>query len=121
MLAFSCLAMAGEKVTLSQIKVCESDEDCVIVPYAHCCGSTRQAINRKYKDMYDANPQWQKFNDPDICAIIGQCQDDSNFDEAWCREISDLSSALRPETKKECAMRVSNQPGDINQAEDSQE
>ena len=56
----------------------------IVVPYSHCCGSTRRAINAVYLEEYFAHPQWQVFNDPDLCAMMGACQDDSQVTSATC-------------------------------------
>lgn len=64
---------------------CEKDSDCIVVDYSDCCGSTKRAINKLYLDEYNANQDWQKFDDPDTCALIGQCLDDSHVTSALCR------------------------------------
>lgn len=76
------------------IDVCEVNADCIVVPYSHCCGSTKRAINKKYKTHYDRNPSWQKFDDPQVCSRIGMCRDDSQVIEAVC-EASDPVSRCR--------------------------
>lgn len=63
---------------------CETDSDCVVVPYRHCCGSTKKAINKKYKDLYSQKPEWQKFDNPQTCAIIGMCPNDRDINTAKC-------------------------------------
>ena len=74
------------EVTEAEIVVCSMDADCIVVPYSHCCGSTKRAINQTYLDDYNANPEWQTFDDPDTCAVIGACQDDSGVTEARCEQ-----------------------------------
>lgn len=81
----------GEQVMDSSIKeeeieVCEKNSDCIIVPYAHCCGSTKRAINKKYKKLYESKSEWQVFYGRPICNIIGQCVGDANVNTAECRE-----------------------------------
>lgn len=76
------------------IDICEVSSDCIVVPYSHCCGSTKRAINKKYKTHYDKNPSWQKFDDPQACSLIGVCPDDSQVTEAVC-EASDPVSRCR--------------------------
>lgn len=73
-----------EAISESDLNFCQRDSDCVVVPYSHCCGSTKTAINKRYLDAYNAHPEWQVFNDPATCAVIGVCRDDSNVTDAVC-------------------------------------
>mgnify|MGYP003971964845 CR=1 FL=1 len=78
-------AKEDNSVTNKNISSCSINKDCLIVPYNHCCGSTKRAINKKYLDEYNAHPEWQKFNDVQACSIIGQCPDDSNINKTECK------------------------------------
>jgi hypothetical protein len=69
----------------SEIDICEQSSDCVVVPYDHCCGSTKRAINKKYKTLYITKPSWQKFMDSG-CHLMGICPDDSKVTEAFCEK-----------------------------------
>lgn len=71
-------------VVEQDLGLCEIDSDCLIVPYKHCCGTTKRAINQKWSDIYYGHPEWQKFSNPTICAVIGRCQDDSAVTKATC-------------------------------------
>jgi len=62
---------------------CESDGDCIIVPYDHCCGATKRAINREHEEAYNQHPEWQSYHEDD-CSELGACQDDSAITEARC-------------------------------------
>src|SRR5229473_671339 len=55
----------------ADLAVCEKNSDCIVVPYSHCCGSTRRAINRRYEVEYSKHKEWQSFNDPEQCALMG--------------------------------------------------
>src|SRR3989344_8379518 len=35
---------SGSQAGEEKISICEKDSDCIIVPYSHCCGSTKRAI-----------------------------------------------------------------------------
>lgn len=63
---------------------CEKNSDCVIVPYSHCCGSTKRAINKKYLKDYEKRPSWQKFDESSTCATIGICASDENVKKTKC-------------------------------------
>lgn len=63
---------------------CKSDSDCVIVPYSHCCGSTKRAINKKYEADYRKHKDWQKFDDPAQCAVMGACISDKDKTKVSC-------------------------------------
>ncbi len=79
-------AGAGGSATITEAELadCSWDEDCTIVTYDHCCGSTRRAINAAHVATYEAHPEWQVFDDPATCAVIGACPDDSAVVAAWC-------------------------------------
>lgn len=64
---------------------CVAGDVCLVVPYDHCCGATKRAINDVYLVEYEAHPEWQSYNDPAACALIGACRDDQDVVEAWCR------------------------------------
>lgn len=64
---------------------CEKNNDCIIVPFKHCCGSTKAAINKKYFKDYQKNPAWQKFDNPSICAVSGVCVSDQDIKTAKCQ------------------------------------
>ena len=66
------------------ISICVEDSDCIIVPYSDCCGSTKKAINKQYLDDYNEHPEWQVFNDPEICDLAGRCPNDSDVVSAKC-------------------------------------
>lgn len=68
----------------SEITQCKKDNDCMIVPYRHCCGSTKRAINKKFLEDYNKNKSWQKFDNPQICAVAGACLSDDKVKDAKC-------------------------------------
>ncbi|MFA6235843.1 MAG: hypothetical protein WC635_00840 [Bacteriovorax sp.] len=74
----------AETIKESDIAICTKDSDCIVVPYSHCCGSTKRAINRKYKSLYESKPEWQKFDNPNACALMGACLPDKNMKKAVC-------------------------------------
>lgn len=76
------------KVKEEELNLCEVDTDCIIVAYRHCCGLTKRAINKKYEALYKARPEWQKFDDPETCAVIGRCPDDSKINKTICQNIT---------------------------------
>jgi hypothetical protein len=83
----SCIAGlcdGGQPITEDDLGNCISATDCIVVPYAHCCGATKRAINGAYLDAYDSHPEWHVFTDPGVCAIIGICPDDSAVTSATC-------------------------------------
>lgn len=81
----ACVAGACRaEVTQAELADCGSDADCTVVPYAHCCGATKRAINADFVDAYEAHPEWQRFDDPATCAVVGVCADDSAVTEARC-------------------------------------
>lgn len=71
----------------SEIDICKQNSDCIVVPYDHCCGSTKRAINKKYKTIYFTKPSWQKFIGP--CHLMGICPNDSKVTEATCENYDD--------------------------------
>ena len=77
---------AGSKDPPADIDACAVSSDCVLVPYRHCCGSTKKAIQRKYSEAYRAHPGWGKFDDPQTCAMIGICRPDADVRSADCIE-----------------------------------
>ncbi len=91
--AFTAECQSGEcsstvdpaRISQSDLALCQQDSDCVVVPYDHCCGATKSAINQRYLDVYNDHPEWQSFNDPATCAVIGICPDDSAIDTALCQ------------------------------------
>lgn len=68
----------------STLGVCMEGDRCIVVAYVHCCGSTKRAINAAHADEYKAHPEWQAFNDPEACAVIGQCRPDEDATAAKC-------------------------------------
>lgn len=70
--------------TADQLIACERNDQCVLVKHKHCCGATKMAINREFRDYYDQTPAMQKTDDPKVCAMIGLCMDDSAVTEAGC-------------------------------------
>lgn len=74
------LAAVGE----DELVQCKTSSDCIVVPYKHCCGSTKRAINKKHKLLYESKPEWQKFNDESKCAMIGMCASDKAVSDAEC-------------------------------------
>lgn len=77
-------AFATKPLKEADISQCQKDSDCVIVPYRHCCGATKKAINKKFLEIYKKTPVWQKFDDPQTCAVAGQCLSDAKVKEAKC-------------------------------------
>lgn len=75
----------------ADLATCTEDSDCVVVDHQHCCGASKRAIHRDHIDAYEANPEWQVFDDPTICAMGGICRDDSDVTEARC--IRDAEAA----------------------------
>ena len=67
-----------------EIEICKNNSDCIVVPYRHCCGLTKRAINKKYKKLYESTPEWQVFYGP-ICNVIGRCASDAHINAALCR------------------------------------
>ena len=80
---------AGEQIldssiTEVDINICIKDSDCIVVPYSHCCGSTKRTINKKYKKLYESTPEWQVFYGA-VCNVIGLCASDAHINTALCR------------------------------------
>ena len=82
-------AAGGSAITEADLDQCAQTSDCIVVAYSHCCGATKRAINSAYEAAYDAHPEWQVFNDPATCAVIGACMDDSAVTEATCSDAPD--------------------------------
>lgn len=87
---------AGGEAPLTEADLvrCGEDSDCIVVPYDHCCGATRRAINESYLDEYEARPDWQSFSDPEACAEMDECLDDSEVTSASCVGAPDGSCQL---------------------------
>lgn len=83
-LSINVFAVKETAVKESEITQCKKNSDCVIVPYSSCCGATKKAINKKFIDTYNKNKSWQKFDNPEICAVAGQCPSDKNVKETIC-------------------------------------
>lgn len=84
----------GEKVEITeeQISECKVNSDCIIVPYTHCCGSTKRAIHKKYESLYHSKKEWQKFDDVGSCSVMGICLSDQDIKEAYCGESNKKSA-----------------------------
>ena len=76
------------EVEEQDLSTCRNDSDCIVVPYEHCCGSTKRAINEKYLNIYNSNPEWQVYNGS--CHLMGVCADDSYVTEAICEKQDDV-------------------------------
>ncbi|MBI3440681.1 MAG: hypothetical protein HY052_02565 [Proteobacteria bacterium] len=72
---------------------CEQDTDCIVVPYNHCCGLKKRAINKAALSSYKAHPEWQKFDEP-ICASMGICFSDEKVTQAHCRRSPDKTTGV---------------------------
>lgn len=77
-------APATAPITEQDLSLCEVDSDCIIVPYAHCCGATKRAINQKWGDLYYGRPEWQRFDNETLCSVIGRCLEDDYVTAAIC-------------------------------------
>lgn len=73
-----------DAITEDDLSTCSNDDECIVVDYAHCCGSTKRAINAAFEDEYMAHPEWQSFFENELCATIGICRDDSAVTSAQC-------------------------------------
>jgi hypothetical protein len=73
-------------ITEADLPLCLFTSDCIVVPYSHCCGATKRAINATYLSAYESHPEWQVFADPSVCAVIGVCPDDSAVTSATCAD-----------------------------------
>ncbi len=82
-------------LTEDELQHCKQNSDCIVVPYSHCCGSTKRAINKKHKLLYESKPEWQKFSDPAQCALMGACMTDKYVTEAECRGEKVLRCQLK--------------------------
>jgi len=80
----SAVSVYKTTITRNNLQKCEEDSECIIVPYSSCCGSTKKAINKDYLDEYNSHPSWQKFEDPERCALMGFCGYDSEVTSAKC-------------------------------------
>lgn len=78
------LTIASSQIDESLINRCTKTEECIVVPYTSCCGSTKRAINKEFLDEYQSTPAWQSFNRPEVCNVIGRCRDDSMVTESIC-------------------------------------
>ncbi len=80
----------SSKVSLSSyedIDICDNDTDCIIVPYQHCCGSTKKAINKMYLKHYEEHPEWQTFKNPIVCQMMGFCPEDTDVEKSSCQTV----------------------------------
>ena len=71
-----------DRATESNLAECLPGDVCVVVPYSHCCGATKRAINLQSVDAYYSHPAWQIYDGP--CEMIGICRDDRAVTEAVC-------------------------------------
>jgi hypothetical protein len=96
-LVLSCLLALPTlaAVTEEELIQCKTSADCIVVPYKHCCGSSKRAINKKHKLLYESKPEWQKFTDPGKCAKIGMCVSDQHVSEAKCAGETILQCVLK--------------------------
>lgn len=70
----------------AELVACQNSKQCIVVQHDHCCGSTKKAINKKFKDYYLSMPRLHKTADPETCAMVGMCRDDSAVEEAACKQ-----------------------------------
>ena len=84
LLLFLLLEQSSFAVTEEGLAICEKSSDCIVVPYRHCCGSSKRAINKKHRALYESTAAWQKFDDPGKCALMGACMSDKDMTEAEC-------------------------------------
>ena len=70
----------------NNLDICKFDSDCIVVDYNHCCGASKRAINKEYLVQYDNHSEWKTFNDPEICAVIGQCALDNYVSQSICKD-----------------------------------
>lgn len=78
--------VCASPITEDDLGSCTASSDCIVVAYSHCCGATKRAINGAYLEAYQSHPEWQVFDDPAICALIGLCPDDSAVTQATCAD-----------------------------------
>jgi hypothetical protein len=76
----------ASEVQEQDIVACEASSECVLVPYSHCCGATKRGINRRYRALYEARPEWQSYAQPEVCATLGQCFPDTALHASRCVE-----------------------------------
>lgn len=88
--------LKSNSVKEEDIDLCNEDSDCIIVKYSHCCGLTKKAINKNFADEYYKHENWQKFDDPEVCSIIGRCPDDSKVNSTECKDM---------DGKKRCSLK----------------
>jgi hypothetical protein len=43
-------------VTEADIETCQQADDCMVVPYSHCC-STHRAVHRAFQYLYSDTPR----------------------------------------------------------------
>jgi hypothetical protein len=67
-------------VTIQDIDLCETADDCAIVDYDGCC-TKNKAINKQFVDQYYTIPQLQK--DEINCAIVS-CSTPPEIDSVTC-------------------------------------
>lgn len=82
MMFFACTTI--KQPTGAELVSCTSDSQCILVKHSHCCGATKMAINKAYHEAYLKTPAMQKTDDPETCALIGLCMDDSTVTQAAC-------------------------------------
>ncbi len=82
--SLTLLSQVSFSLTESEIRTCKRDSDCLIVPYKHCCGSTKRAINKKFIKQYESNVKWQSFQNESFCENIGICPSDRNINRSKC-------------------------------------
>lgn len=86
-----------------ELTSCEEDVDCLIVPYANCCGATRRAINSAQEEQYKQHKVWQSDFGSE-CAKMGVCPDDSEVVQARCAREENKPKGkcelIYPEVKK---------------------
>lgn len=87
-----------------ELNLCEVDTDCIIVSYSHCCGLTKRAINKKYEALYKSRPELQKFDEPETCAVIGRCPDDSKINKTICQNITSATGSGTA-SEKRCTLK----------------
>lgn len=72
----------------ADLQSCTQDSDCIVVPYRHCCGTTKRVIHRRHEAEYRNHPEWQKFDDAKACAVMGACRPDKDLSTAVCHKSS---------------------------------
>ena len=66
---------------------CEVSDDCVVVSYSHCCGTTKAAINKKYVQEYESHPEWH-VSPPGACTNMGACMHNDDFKTVTCENTT---------------------------------